>query len=123
MATASTRPTSASATRRLITPNFGLSISNGATFLNGQGWGRQDLGLGAHYELFCIPQFEFMATASLNVDIGKTYTNSMGDDFTSFSPTLNAGIGFGSLPKSLNLLRPFALTAEFSEDVPDRRFT
>ena len=108
---------------KTILPGFGLSVSDGATFLNGQGWGRQDLNLGAHYNIFCVPQLEFMATTSLNVDLGRTYTNGMGSDFTTLSPTLNAGIGFGGLPRSLNLLRPFALTAEFSEDAPTQLWT
>jgi hypothetical protein len=108
---------------KTIFPHFGLSVSNGASFANGQGWGRDDLALGAHYNFFCIPQMEFMGTASLNVDVGHTYTNGMGNDFTTYSPTLNVGIGFGGLPKSLNLLRPIALTAEFSEDFPSENWT
>ena len=108
---------------KTIFPGFGLSISNGATFLNGQGWGRSDLGLGAKYNFFCIPQAEFMGSIGLNADIGKTYTNGMGADFNTYSPTLNAALGFGGLPKSLNILRPIALTTEFSEDVPDRLWT
>ena len=108
---------------KTITPEFALTISNGATFLNGQGWGRNDLSLGAKYNFFCIPQFEFMGSVGVEADIGKTYTNGMGDDFNTFSPGLNAGLGFGALPKSLDLLRPIALTTEFSEDIPDRLFT
>ena len=104
---------------KTIFPNVGLSISNGATFLNGQGWGREDLGLGASYNFLCIPQSEFMATVSLHADIGKTYTNGMGNDFNTYTPQLDVGLGFGSLPKSLNLLRPFAVTGEISYDIPD----
>ena len=59
-----------------------------------------------------------MATVSLNADFGKTYTNGMGNDFNTYTPNLDVGLGFGALPKSLNLLRPFALTAEISEDLP-----
>jgi hypothetical protein len=108
---------------KTIFPNFGLSISDGATFLNGQGWGRDDLQLNAKDNFFCIPEMEFMGSIGVTADIGKTYTNGMGNDFNTYSPTIDAGIGFGGLPKSLNFLRPFAITAEASEDVPDRLFT
>jgi hypothetical protein len=108
---------------KTIFPNFGLSVSDGATFLNGQGWGRDDLQLNAKYNFLCIPQVEFMASIGVTADLGKTYTNGMGNDFNTYSPTLDAGIGFGALPKSLNVLRPIALTWEFSEDVPDQLFT
>ena len=105
---------------KTIFPNVGLSVSDGATYLRGQGWGRDDLGVGLAYNFLCIPQAEFMATVSLNADIGKTYTNGMGNDFDTYTPQLDVGVGFGALPKSLNLLRPFAITAEISTDVPDQ---
>ena len=108
---------------KTIFPNFGLSVSDGATFVNGQGWGRDDLQLNAKYNFFCIPEVEFMGSVGVTADLGKTYTNFMGNDFNTYSPTVNAGIGFGSLPKSLNFLRPLAITAEVSEDVPDQLFT
>jgi hypothetical protein len=108
---------------KTIFPEFGLTISDGATFLNGQGWGRDDLQLNLKDNFFCIPQMEFMGSVGVTADIGKTYTNGMGNDFNTYSPTIDAGIGFGGLPKSLNFLRPFAITAEASEDVPDRLYS
>jgi hypothetical protein len=47
----------------------------------------------------------------------------MGNDFNTYTPVLDAGIGFGGLPKSLNFLRPFAITAEVSLDNPDQSWT
>jgi hypothetical protein len=108
---------------KTIFPNFGLSVSDGATFINGQGWGRDDLQLNAKYNFFCIPEVEFMGSVGVTADLGKTYTNYMGNDFNTYSPTLDVGLGFGSLPKSLNFLRPLAITAEASEDVPDQNYT
>lgn len=108
---------------KTIFPNFGLSVSDGATFVNGQGWGRTDLALNAKYNFFCIPQMEFMGSVGVTADIGKTYTNGMGNDFNTYTPALDVGLGFGGLPKSLDWLRPVALTAELGEDLPDQRFT
>ena len=64
-----------------------------------------------------------MGSVGVNVDVGKTYTNGFGNDYNTYSPALDVGLGFGALPKSLNLLRPFAITAALGEDLPDQRFT
>jgi hypothetical protein len=48
----------------------------------------------------------------------NTGTRGFADPFNTFSPTIDIGKGFGDLPTSLNILRPFAVTAEFSLSVP-----
>jgi len=108
---------------KTIFPEFGLSVGNGATFQNGQGWGRNDLTLGAKDRVFCLPDRELMASVGVGVDLGKTYTNGMGNDFNTLTPALDVGLGFGGLPKTLNILRPFAITASVGENLPDQRFT
>ena len=108
---------------KTIFPQFGLSIGQGASFQNGSGWGRSDLQLGAKDNFFCLPDWEFMGSVGVNVDLGKTYTNGMGNEYNTYSPAFDVGLGFGGLPRSLNLLRPFAITASLSEDLPDQRFT
>ncbi len=105
---------------KTILPGFGISIGEGATFTNPQGWGRDDVTTEEKYNFLCIPDAEFMSSVGFAQDWGKTYTNGMGNDFNTFTPVLDAGLGLGSLPKSLNFLRPFAITAEASEDIPDR---
>ena len=108
---------------KTIFPGFGVSVQEGATFLNPQGWGRDDVSTEEKYNFLCIPQVEFMSSVGFAQDWGKTYTNGMGADFDTFSPVLDTGVGFGGLPRSLNLLRPLAVTAEVSEDIPDRLWT
>ena len=108
---------------KTILPELGVSIGNGATFLNGQGWGRTDLSIGVKDNVFCLPDWEFMGSVGVNMDIGKTYTNGMGADFNTYSPFLDVGLGFGALPKSLNLLRPFAITASVGQDIPEQADT
>jgi hypothetical protein len=108
---------------KTIFPGFGVSVQEGATFLNPQGWGRDDVSTEEKYNFLCIPQVEFMSSVGFAQDWGKTYTNAMGADFDTFSPVLDAGVGFGGLPRSLNFLRPLAVTAEVSEDIPDRLWT
>jgi hypothetical protein len=108
---------------KTILPNFGISVGQGATFLNPQGWGRSDLTTEEKWNFLCIPEAEFMASVGFGQDWGKTYTNGMGNDYNTLSPIVDVGLGFGALPHSLNLLRPLAVTFEASEDFPDQRFT
>jgi hypothetical protein len=108
---------------KTIFPEFGVSVGQGAQFQNGQGWGRTDLSLGVKDNFFCLPDWEFMGSVGVDVDVGKTYTNMMGNDYNTYSPTFDAGLGFGALPKTMNWLRPLAITAEVSEDMPDQKFT
>ncbi len=43
--------------------------------------------------------------------------------FNVYQPVIDVGKGFGDLPKSLNILRPFAVTAELSESFPSQAWT
>ncbi len=108
---------------KTIYPNVAVSVSDGATFLNPQGWGRGSLSTAESYQFMCIPDTEFMGTVSFEQEWGKTYTNGMGDDFNTYTPQLDLGLGFGSLPTSLNLLRPLALTGQISADIPGQTWT
>ena len=48
-------------------------------------------------------------------------TNALGaDDFTTLSPLVNFGKGFGDLPDTLPWLRPIAVTGSLSLDVPTK---
>ena len=48
---------------------------------------------------------------------------NMTNPFNTYQPVLDVGKGFGDLPKSLNILRPFAVTAELSESLPGQAWT
>ena len=108
---------------KTITPNLGLSISDGPTWLHpgGYGWGALDTEL--KYKFLCIPDAEFMASAGFDVSWGGTGTGAQAGSPNGYSPVLDAGLGFGALRKSLNLLRPFAITAEFGTSAPGQDFT
>jgi hypothetical protein len=62
---------------KTILPGFGVCIGNGETFLNGREWGRADLSVGVKDNMFCQPDWEFMGSGGVNMDIGKTYTNDI----------------------------------------------
>ena len=64
-----------------------------------------------------------MASAGLDVSWAHTGTPNKTNPFNNYSPVLDVGLGFGELPKSLNILRPFAVTAELSETIPGQAWT
>ncbi len=115
---------------KTIFPGFALQVSDGPSWVttNSQaagayGWG--DLSTEAKYQLLCVPAAEFMVSAGVEVDWGFTGTNgnANGANYTTVSPVLDVGKGFGDLPTSLNILRPIAITAEISEDIPNKFFS
>ena len=64
-----------------------------------------------------------MASAGLDVTWAHTGTPNMTNPYNNYSPVLDVGLGFGDLPKSLNILRPLAVTAELSETIPGQAWT
>ena len=108
---------------KTIFPGFGLSVSDGPTWLRPGGYGWGDVDTEAKYNFLCVPQWEFMASAGLDVTWAHTGTPNMTNPFNTYTPVLDIGLGFGGLPKSLNILRPLAVTAELSETIPGQAWT
>ncbi|WP_158815748.1 hypothetical protein [Methylocapsa sp. S129] len=108
---------------KTIFPNFGLSITDGKTWLNpgGNGWGNIDTEL--KYMFWCDAPHEFMASVGLDVTWANTGTKNFSDPFNTFTPLIDMGKGFGDLPTSLNILRPFAITAELGLSIPSAPHT
>jgi hypothetical protein len=108
---------------KTIFENFGLSVTYGKTWQSpgGIGWGSLDTEL--KYMFFCHEPSEFMASIGLDATWANTGTPGFADPFNTFTPVIDIGKGFGDLPTSLNILRPFALTAQFSLSVPSEAQT
>jgi hypothetical protein len=108
---------------KTIFPNFGLSISDGPTWLKpgGTGWGSLDTEL--KYMFWCDARHEFMASFGVDATWANTGTPDFADPFNTFTPLIDIGKGFGDLPTSLNILRPFAITAEFGLSIPSAPHT
>jgi len=113
---------------KTIFPGFGLSIQDGPSWVTttsqaqgGYGWG--DISTEAKDNFFCLAEHELMASAGVSVDWGHTGVNGFGNTYNTYSPVLDVGKGFGDLPTSLNVLRPLAITAEISEDIPGQYVT
>jgi len=106
---------------KTIFPNFGLSVSDGITWFRPGGDGAGGLDTELKYNFYCDAPHEFMA--SFGVDATWANTGRFADPFNTFSPVLDVGKGFGDLPTSMNILRPFAITAEVSLSVPSEAHT
>ncbi|MFZ3236459.1 MAG: hypothetical protein WA417_10520 [Stellaceae bacterium] len=109
----------------LITPRWDFTIGSDWEHIRSPGLptvtGWSGLTTGTQYQLFINGPHEAMALAALDVNWANTGNLVVGaPDFTTVSPTFDFGKGFGDLPDSLPLLRPFALTGNLSLDFPTK---
>ncbi|MBI1824470.1 MAG: hypothetical protein HYR80_10215 [Nitrospirae bacterium] len=80
--------------------------------------GFDNLAVAVKYILFKSPAHEFITASSLDFDLGGTGTRSVSDPFTTLTPNLFFGYGFGDLPDSMQYFRPFAITGQGGLAVP-----
>ena len=98
---------------KLITKNLAFSVASNYTSQNSpdgskKGW--DDFTIGAKYLVYANARHEFMASVGLLATLGGTGSKAIGSSFSTFTPTVYFGKGFGDLPASLGYLRPFAIT-------------
>lgn len=108
-----------------ITPSLGISLGldfrhlklDDGRIKNGFG----NLDLGAKYQLFTNAPHEFLLSFGVDSELGGTGSLSVGSEsFSTISPVLLFGKGFGDLPDSLKYLRPLAITGRFASNFPTR---
>jgi hypothetical protein len=106
-----------------ITPNFGVEAGERFIILDPRiessqnGFG--NLELGAKYEFFENDEHEIILSVGGNVEIGGTGIKQVGaDSFTTWTPALFFGRGFGDLPDELSFLKPLALTGVVGIAIP-----
>jgi len=106
-----------------ITPQFGIEIGETLSVLNPHegratdGFG--NLELGGKYQLLKNGPHETIVSVGLGVEIGGTGSTSIGaDSFSTWSPAIFFGKGFGDLPEALRLLKPLALTGVAGIAIP-----
>jgi hypothetical protein len=107
-----------------ITDTFGVSIARTWTRL-GQPAGMPDASGFQNWETTFKHQFltdsahEFVMSAALVVEWGATGSPDVGADrFSTLTPTLYFGKGFGDLPDSAGWLRAFAVTGQVGYSIP-----
>lgn len=106
-----------------IFPKFSLGIGVTYAILKPKGMiatdGFENLSLSAKYQLLEIPEHEFIFSAGAEWEVGNTGSGALGEDpFSTFTPTLYMGKGFGDLPEGVRFLRPLAITATAGLDLP-----
>jgi hypothetical protein len=106
-----------------IFPKFALGVTATETFLKPQGQtgmnGVDNLSLSAKYQLFENAPHEFIFSVGGEIDLGGTGSKEIGSDsYSTYTPTLFYGKGFGDLPDSLKYLKPFAVTGTLGYAIP-----
>jgi hypothetical protein len=126
---AATRETSLSGEfSKRITPNLGLSVEGEWTHLDPDGErsrsGFGNLELGLKYQFFKSDLHETIFSLGLGWEVGGTGKKSVeADSFSTLSPALFFGKGFGDLPDALAFLKPLTLTGVIGADIPTRSKT
>lgn len=113
---------------RRITDRFGVEL--GATWKTLHTAGASDLrgfdnlSVGAKYQFFENDAHESIASVGVDWDIGHSGAARVGaDPFSTVTPTLFFGKGFGDLPESMPWLRPIAVTGQVGVGIPSRTST
>ena len=108
-----------------ITPNLGIEIGRSFVVAKPDGMPRirgwDNLEAGLKYQIFSDARHEFVFSAGLDFDIGGTGSRRVGaESFSTVTPQIYFGKGFGDLPDGLAYLRPFALTGVVGYGIPTR---
>jgi hypothetical protein len=106
-----------------ITADFGIEIGETFSALNphhGEAVnGFDNLELGAKYRILESDTHEAIVSLGLDAEIGGTGLRSVGvDSFSTWTPGIFFGKGFGDLPDAVRFLKPFALTGLVGIEVP-----
>ena len=113
---------------KTITENFGISLGETWVHLDIPGGGTHagfdNLATAFKYQFVKDASGELAMSASLDVDWGGTGSRSIGaDSFTTLTPNLFVGKGFGFLPDSMKFFKPLAVTAQVGYSIPTESST
>jgi hypothetical protein len=107
-----------------ILPNLGLEFHEAYIHLGSNGDGSangwDNLGIGAKWQFLTNAPHELILSIGTDIDIGGTGAHQVSESFSTISPALFFGKGFGDLPTSVNFLRPFAITGVIGPNFPTR---
>jgi len=111
-----------------ITPTLGLGL--GATWLNlepengTRQRGFDNIGASLKYQFYTSEPHEAIVSAGLDWDIGSSGAQRVGaESFSTLTPGIFFGKGFGDLPESMRFLRPIAVTGSVGVAFPTRSST
>ena len=108
---------------KLIVPHLSIGVSDTHSWVQpvgmktANGWG--NLSLNVKYELLVDGPHEFIVAVGVEAELGGTGSKAVGRDaFSTFTPALFFGKGFGDLPDALKYLKPFAVTGTVGQTIP-----
>jgi hypothetical protein len=80
--------------------------------------GFDNLVIGTQYQLYTNPEHQFVVTVGGTAAIGGTGAPGIASSFSTLTPTVYIGKGFGDLPDSAAWLRPLTISATAAVAVP-----
>lgn len=110
---------------KTIVPGFAVSI--GAGYVDASppgapgGSGFDNVEITPLLELYRNADHETIVTAGFSWEIGGSGSRAVADRFSTYTPELLFGKGFGDLPESMALLRPLAVTGQVGFKIPGAR--
>jgi hypothetical protein len=111
-----------------ITADFGMTIGTTWAQIHQPGGptvaGFHNLDTTFQYQLYKDGPHELALMVGLIVEWGGTgaVNSGLATSFSTLSPAIYVGKGFGDLPDQLSWVRPFAVTGQFSYNVPTSSF-
>jgi hypothetical protein len=106
-----------------ILPGFAVGFADGYVEANAptgkSATGFANLDIAPTVELLRDPQHEFILSAGIDWEIGGTGARDVADRFSTYTPTIKFGKGFGDLPDDFAYLRPLAVTGTVGYAIPD----
>jgi hypothetical protein len=111
-----------------ITPDLGIGVGGAFLQVRPEGGGTtsgwDNFALSVKYQLYQNGEREAIASVGVDWDIGHSGSARVGaEPFSTVTPALFFGKGFGDLPDSARLLRPLALTGQLGIGIPTRSST
>jgi hypothetical protein len=96
---------------------FSVSFEGGYVDAHGpSGW--DNLEITPTWQFLTDPDGEFVASVAMSFELGGSGSSAVADTFTTYTPKILFGKGFGGLPDSMALLRPFAVTGVAGYAIP-----
>jgi hypothetical protein len=107
---------------RLVTRDLAMFFTETFRILDdadrGKRTGFEDFVIGAQYQLYTNAEHQFVFTVGGTAAIGGTGSPQVASSFSTLTPTIYIGKGFGDLPDSVAWLRPLTISATVAVAVP-----
>lgn len=107
---------------RHFSVSFGGGYANAHPPGEARSTGWENLEITPTWQFVTDAESEFVLSAAFSFEIGGSGSRAVADTFTTYTPKILFGRGFGDLPDALALLRPVAVTGVFGYAIPSSHF-